>query len=84
MCSSGMRVATDYLKGRIVEANLADLNKDEDQNYRKIRLQLLVSLAVLSIFSGLGVKVVISPIYCSGCLRQALPEQLLWDGYDNR
>ena len=40
--SSGMRVATDFLKGRIVEANLADLNKDEDQNYRKIRLQLLV------------------------------------------
>jgi ribosomal protein S3AE len=37
-----MRVATDFLKGRIVEANLADLNKDEDQNYRKIRLQLLV------------------------------------------
>jgi small subunit ribosomal protein S3Ae len=42
-----MRVATDYLKGRIVEANLADLNKDEDQNYRKIRLQLLVSLESL-------------------------------------
>merc|ERR1711966_470529 len=39
--SSGMRVATDYLKGRIVEANLADLNKDEDQNYRKMRLQIL-------------------------------------------
>ncbi len=43
--SSGMRVATDFLKGRIVEANLADLNKDEDQNYRKIRLQLLVRLS---------------------------------------
>ena len=41
--SSGMRVATDYLKGRIVEANLADLNKDEDQNYRKMKLQILVS-----------------------------------------
>mmetsp|Transcript_67505 Transcript_67505/g.155147 ORF Transcript_67505/g.155147 Transcript_67505/m.155147 type:complete len:257 (-) Transcript_67505:35-805(-) len=39
--SSGMRVATDFLNGRIVEANLADLNKDEDQNYRKIKLQLL-------------------------------------------
>ena len=33
--SSGMRVATDYLNGRIVEANLADLNKDEDQKDRK-------------------------------------------------
>ena len=40
--SSGMRVATDFLKGRIVEANLADLNKDEDQNYRKMKLQILV------------------------------------------
>lgn len=36
-----MRVATDYLKGRILEVNLADLNKDEDQNYRKIKLQML-------------------------------------------
>jgi hypothetical protein len=43
--SSGMRVATDYLKGRIVEANLADLNKDEDQNYRKMQLQILVGCA---------------------------------------
>jgi hypothetical protein len=40
--SSGMRVATEFLKGRICEANLADLNKDEDQNYRKITLQILV------------------------------------------
>ena len=39
--SSGMRVATEFLKGRICEANLADLNKDEDQNYRKIKLQIL-------------------------------------------
>mmetsp|Transcript_25215 Transcript_25215/g.61996 ORF Transcript_25215/g.61996 Transcript_25215/m.61996 type:complete len:259 (+) Transcript_25215:49-825(+) len=39
--SSGMRVATDFLKGRILETNLADLNKDEDQNYRKIKLQML-------------------------------------------
>mmetsp|Transcript_3766 Transcript_3766/g.2488 ORF Transcript_3766/g.2488 Transcript_3766/m.2488 type:complete len:261 (-) Transcript_3766:42-824(-) len=39
--SSGMRVATEFLKGRVVEANLADLNKDEDQNYRKIKLQIM-------------------------------------------
>lgn len=39
--SAGMRVATDFLKGRIVEANLADLNKDEDQNYRKMKFQIL-------------------------------------------
>jgi len=53
--SSGMRVATDFLKGRIVEANLADLNKDEDQNYRKIRLQLLdvSGKACLSNFYGM-------------------------------
>jgi hypothetical protein len=46
--SSGMRVATDYLKGRIVEANLADLNKDEDQNYRKMQLQILVRCVPLA------------------------------------
>jgi hypothetical protein len=48
--SSGMRVATEFLKGRICEANLADLNKDEDQNYRKITLQILVSSSPPSLF----------------------------------
>jgi len=38
--SAGTRVATDYLKGRVLEANLADLNKDEDQFYRKFKLRI--------------------------------------------
>ena len=75
-----MRVATDYLKGRIVEANLADLNKDEDQNYRKIRLQLLVRI------NSLHLNESASDLTCMfvGCGGQALPEQLLRHGYDYR
>jgi small subunit ribosomal protein S3Ae len=38
--SSGKRNAIDYLKGRILEANLADLNNDEDQFYRNIKLKI--------------------------------------------
>jgi len=38
--SAGTRIATDYLKGRVLEANLADLNKDEDQFYRKFKLRI--------------------------------------------
>ena len=75
-----MRVATDFLKGRIVEANLADLNKDEDQNYRKIRLQLLVRFTISAQSSGE------TPLISeqSGCVWQALPQQLLRNGHDNR
>ena len=32
--------ANDYLKGRIVEISLADLNKDEEQGFRKIKLRI--------------------------------------------
>jgi small subunit ribosomal protein S3Ae len=32
--------ANDSLKGRIVEVSLADLNKDEDQSFRKIKLRI--------------------------------------------
>jgi len=34
----GTRVASDEMKGRIFEVNLADLNGDEEQGYRKIKL----------------------------------------------
>ncbi|EKX73233.1 40S ribosomal protein S3a, putative [Theileria equi strain WA] len=34
----GTKLATDGLKGRIFEVSLADLNADEDQAYRKIKL----------------------------------------------
>lgn len=36
--SAGTKLAVDGLKGRIFEVNLADLNNDEDQSYRKIKL----------------------------------------------
>jgi len=36
--TQGTKVASDSLKGRVFELSLADLNKDEDQAYRKIKL----------------------------------------------
>lgn len=36
----GTKVAADALKGRVLEASLADLNNDEDQAFRKIRLRI--------------------------------------------
>uniref|UniRef100_A0A7S3K3W2 Small ribosomal subunit protein eS1 n=1 Tax=Aureoumbra lagunensis TaxID=44058 RepID=A0A7S3K3W2_9STRA len=36
--TQGQKVASDGLKGRVFEFSLADLNKDEDQSYRKIKL----------------------------------------------
>lgn len=38
--TQGTKVASDGLKGRIVEANLADLNNDDDQGYRKMSLMV--------------------------------------------
>lgn len=38
--SAGMKNANDYLKGRVVEVSLADLNKDEEQAFRKIKLRV--------------------------------------------
>jgi small subunit ribosomal protein S3Ae len=38
--SSGMKNANDSLKGRIIELSLADLNKDEEQAFRKIKLRV--------------------------------------------
>ena len=38
--SQGLRNANDSLKGRIIELSLGDLNKDEDQSFRKIKLRV--------------------------------------------
>ncbi|EPQ27647.1 uncharacterized protein PFL1_04785 [Pseudozyma flocculosa PF-1] len=38
--SQGLKNANDSLKGRIVEASLADLNKDDEQSYRKFQLRV--------------------------------------------
>jgi len=37
--TTGTKIASEQLKGRVFELNLADLNKDEDQAYRKFKLQ---------------------------------------------
>jgi len=36
--TQGTKIASDGLKGRVLEVNLADLNNDEDQAYKKVRL----------------------------------------------
>jgi len=38
--TTGTKIATDGLKGRVVPVSLADLNKDEDQAYRTIKLRI--------------------------------------------
>lgn len=37
---TGTENANDYLKGRVIEVSLADLNKDEEQAFRKIKLRI--------------------------------------------
>ena len=36
----GTKIASDQLKGRILEVSLADLNRDEEQAFRKIKLRI--------------------------------------------
>jgi len=38
--SQGMKNANDALKGRVLELSLADLNKDDEQAFRKIKLRI--------------------------------------------
>merc|ERR1712178_336626 len=38
--SKGTKIASDQLKGRVLEMGLADLNNSEDDGYRKIRLRV--------------------------------------------
>jgi len=38
--SAGMKNANDSLKGRIIEVSLADLQKDEDHSFRKVKLRV--------------------------------------------
>jgi len=38
--SQGLKNANDSLKGRIIELSLGDLNKDEEQAFRKIKLRV--------------------------------------------
>jgi small subunit ribosomal protein S3Ae len=36
--TQGTKIASEELKGRVLEVNLADLNADDDQAYKKVRL----------------------------------------------
>jgi len=38
--SQGMKNVNDSLKGRVIEVSLADLNKDEEQAFRKMKLRV--------------------------------------------
>ncbi|GAW07648.1 40S ribosomal protein S1 [Lentinula edodes] len=38
--SQGLKNANDSLKGRIIEVSLGDLNKEEEQSFRKIKLRV--------------------------------------------
>ncbi|KXN68175.1 40s ribosomal protein s3ae-a [Conidiobolus coronatus NRRL 28638] len=53
--SQGMKNANDYLRGRVYEASLGDLNKDEENSFRKIRLRCdeIVGRNCLTTFYGM-------------------------------
>merc|ERR1712070_431389 len=38
--STGTKLASDALKGRVIEISLADLQNDEDNGYRKMKLKV--------------------------------------------
>jgi len=54
--TAGTKIASDALRGRIFEVSLADLNKDEDQAFRKIKLiaEDVQGRSILTSFYGLS------------------------------
>lgn len=53
--TAGVKTSTESLMGRIFEVSLADLNKDEELGYRKVKLQVqeISGKAVLTNFYGM-------------------------------
>jgi len=53
--TSGTKIASDSLKGRVFQVSLADLQKDEDQAYRSIKLRCedIQGTACLTNFHGM-------------------------------
>lgn len=53
--TQGTKIASEGLKGRVFELNIADLNKNEDQAYRKIKVSVdeVQGSNVLTSFHGL-------------------------------
>merc|ERR1711959_240140 len=54
--SKGTKIASDQLKGRVLEVSLGDLNKNEDDAYRKMKLRVedVRDKQVLCGFWGMG------------------------------
>ena len=54
--TQGTKIASDALKGRVFEISLGDLNNDEDQTYRKIKLicEDVQGYNCLTNFHGMG------------------------------
>lgn len=54
--TTGLKNANDALKGRIFEASLADLQKDEDHSFRKVKLRVdeVQGKNCLTNFHGMG------------------------------
>ncbi|KAL1411037.1 ribosomal 40S subunit protein S1B [Vanrija albida] len=53
--TQGLRNANDSLKGRVIELSLADLNNDQEQSFRKIKLKVedVSGKACLTSFNGM-------------------------------
>lgn len=53
--TQGLHVSSEELKGRVFEANLADLNADEQSSYRKLRLRVedVQGTDCLTLFHGM-------------------------------
>ncbi|EEB05708.1 40S ribosomal protein S1 [Schizosaccharomyces japonicus yFS275] len=54
--TAGLKNANDALKGRIVEVSLADLQKDEEHSFRKVKLRVddVQGKACLTTFNGMS------------------------------
>lgn len=57
--TAGTHVASEALKGRLFEVNLADMQKDEDQAHRKIKLRVedVRGTELLTSFAGMDMTV---------------------------
>jgi len=53
--STGLKSANDSLKGRVVEVSIGDLNKDEENNFRKMKLRVdeVQGKKLLTSFAGM-------------------------------
>jgi len=53
--STGLKSANDSLKGRVVEVSIGDLNKDEENAFRKVRLRVdeVQGKKLLTTFAGM-------------------------------